>query len=141
MGNILQTLGEKTFNAKWWVIVGWLVVLGVLGVLAANYMQPLSNSLSIPGTEAQKTLDMLEDASMLPALLAQWIQPRLLAYKGRLDLKLDWILGRNVRGLRRGELTDPFSGETSEGPGCVETERTGLGRLSDHSPIFADIRL
>jgi endonuclease/exonuclease/phosphatase family metal-dependent hydrolase len=90
---------------------------------------------------ATAALDMMEDASMLPALLAQWIQPRLLAYKGRLDLKLDWILGRNVRGLRRGELTDPFSGETSEGPGCVETERTGLGRLSDHSPIFADIRL
>ena len=57
MGNFLHTLGEKTFKAKWWVIAGWLVVLGVLGVLAANYMQPLSSSLSIPGTQAQKTLD------------------------------------------------------------------------------------
>ncbi len=50
MGDFLHTLGEKTFKAKWWVVAGWIVVLGVLGVLAAHYMQPLSNSLSIPGT-------------------------------------------------------------------------------------------
>jgi endonuclease/exonuclease/phosphatase family metal-dependent hydrolase len=89
---------------------------------------------------ATAALEMLEDASMLPALLARWVQPRLLAFSGRLDFKLDWILGRNVRGLLRGELVDPLSGATSEDPGCVETERTGQVRLSDHSPIFADIR-
>ena len=61
MGDFLHTLGEKTFKAKWWVVAGWIVVLGVLGVLAAHYMQPLSNSLSIPGTEAQKTLDKYDE--------------------------------------------------------------------------------
>lgn len=98
-------------------------------------------ALNSDDATATAPLEMLEDASMLPELLARWIQPRLRAYEGRLDLKLDWILGRNVRGLRRGELMDSLSGATSEGPGCVETERTGHGRLSDHSPIFADIRL
>lgn len=57
MGNFLFGLGKKSFNAKWWLVVGWVVVAIILGVLAAQYMRPLSNSLSIPGTEAQKTLD------------------------------------------------------------------------------------
>jgi len=97
--------------------------------------------LNSDAATATAALEMLEDASMLPALFSRWVQPRLLAFDGRLDLKLDWILGRNIRGLLRGEVTDPLSGVTSEDPGCVETERTGQGRLSDHSPIFADIRL
>lgn len=90
---------------------------------------------------ATAALEILEDASMLPGPIARWARPRLLPFHGRLDFKLDWLLGRNIRALRRGEERDPLSGTTSENPGCVATERTGTARLSDHSPIFADIRL
>jgi hypothetical protein len=90
---------------------------------------------------ATAAIDMLEDASVLPGAAARWVARRLLAYQGRLDFKLDWLLGRHVGPLRRGEARDQLSGVSSEDPGCVTTERTGDARLSDHSPIFADIAL
>lgn len=90
---------------------------------------------------ATVAIEMLEDASMLPGVVARWAARRLLPYHGRLDFKLDWILGRHLRALRRGEAHDQLSGIVSEDAGCVPTERTGDARLSDHSPIFADIRI
>jgi endonuclease/exonuclease/phosphatase family metal-dependent hydrolase len=90
---------------------------------------------------ATAEIDMLEDASMLPAVIARLVARRLLPYDGHLDFKLDWLLGRNVRALRHCEARDELSGTASEDPGCVSTERTGDARPSDHSPIFADIRL
>ncbi len=60
MGNFLHTLGAKMFTAKWWVVGAWLALLVVLGVLALNFIQPISNSISIPGTQAQQTLDRYE---------------------------------------------------------------------------------
>lgn len=57
MGNFLLKLGAKTFDLKWAVVGIWLVVLGVVGTTAYIYVQPPSSSLTIPGTEAQKTFD------------------------------------------------------------------------------------
>lgn len=57
MGSFLQTVGNKMFELKWFVVLAWVVLLGALGTTAAIYMQPPSSSLSIPGTEAQKTFD------------------------------------------------------------------------------------
>lgn len=57
MGSKLHTLGVAAFTHPWRFIAGWVVIVAVLGVLAANFMQPTSSSISIPGTEAQKTLD------------------------------------------------------------------------------------
>lgn len=57
MGNFLHVLGEKAFIYKWWVIGGWVAVLAVLGILAAQFYKTPSDAISIPGTEAQKTLD------------------------------------------------------------------------------------
>lgn len=57
MGRFLHKLGEFCFEKKWWVITSWLVVVLILGLLAARFFEAPSSSLSIPGTEAQKTLD------------------------------------------------------------------------------------
>ena len=57
MGKFLHTLGLQTFHHPWRVIVGWLATLGLLGLLATLFIAPTSSSISIPGTEAQKTID------------------------------------------------------------------------------------
>lgn len=98
-------------------------------------------SLNSGDATATAAIEMLEDASMLPGAITRWVAGRLHPYQGRLEFKLDWILGRHVRALCHGEDHDPSSGILSEDPGCVPTERTGNDRLSDHSPIFADIRI
>ncbi len=43
------------------MIASWLVALGVLGFTASQLMTPTSSSISIPGTEAQKTLERFDD--------------------------------------------------------------------------------
>ncbi len=78
---------------------------------------------------------------MIPAVLRSFILKRLALYRNGLCMKLDWLLGRNVRALHAGEMLDPGSGLTSSDPRCVQTLRTGSERISDHSPIFADLRL
>lgn len=57
MGSFLRNLGEYAFTKKWWIISGWLVILVILGFIASQQYQSPTNSVSIPGTEAQKTLD------------------------------------------------------------------------------------
>ena len=57
MANFLHKLGLVAFTHKWKVIGVWLVLFAILGLAAAHFMKPTTSSLSIPGTEAQKTLD------------------------------------------------------------------------------------
>ncbi len=83
----------------------------------------------------------LEDAGLLPGFIVRPVRRRLERYGGYLTFKLDWLLGRQVHALRSGEMNDPASGVVSSDPGCVFVERTGAARLSDHNPIFADVRL
>lgn len=56
MGNFLHKVGQKAFERKWAVVVFWLVVIALAGIAAKAFMQPTSGSITIPGTEAQKTL-------------------------------------------------------------------------------------
>lgn len=57
MGNGLHKLGVFSFDNPWKVVLGWVVILAVLGGLATQFMRPLSSEISIPGTEAQKAID------------------------------------------------------------------------------------
>lgn len=88
---------------------------------------------------ASASLDLLEDASRIPAIILNLLQRRLEAYNHRLFFKLDWLLGRRVHGLRGGEIRDPVAGVVSVNPGIVHCRQLGLDRISDHVPIYADI--
>ncbi len=61
MGNFLHKLGAYAFTHKWRVLTGWLIALVLLGGLASVYIKPTTNSVSIPGTEAQKALDRVDE--------------------------------------------------------------------------------
>jgi hypothetical protein len=77
----------------------------------------------------------------MPQWMTSWLHRRLAAFGGYLELRLDWLLGRNVEPLGSAEMREIGSGQPSRGPGRVETIRKGAQRLSDHSPIIADIRM
>ncbi len=85
-------------------------------------------------------LDGLEDAGMLPNALVRLVQRRLAAYEGQLCFKLDWLLGRSVQPLGKGEVRDMGAGVSSLAAGCVPLIRCGSERASDHRPIYADLR-
>ncbi len=61
MGKKLYQLGALTFRYPFVAIGGWLVLLAVLGFLAMQFIKPTSSSISIPGTEAQQTLDRMNE--------------------------------------------------------------------------------
>lgn len=57
MGKNLHKLGVFAFTHPWRFIAGWLIIIAILGVLAAQFIKPTSSAISIPGTEAQKAID------------------------------------------------------------------------------------
>lgn len=61
MANFLKKLGLFSFRHKWLVISAWLVLVsGVLGLMV-TFQQPASENISIPGTEAQTTIEKAEE--------------------------------------------------------------------------------
>jgi endonuclease/exonuclease/phosphatase family metal-dependent hydrolase len=90
---------------------------------------------------ASSAIGGLEDAALVLAWLRAWIERRLEPYEGRLDLRLDWLVGRGVRPLEPGAVEDAATGERSRGAGCIETPHWGPERVSDHVPIHADLAL
>ncbi|MFD0692297.1 MMPL family transporter [Actinomadura fibrosa] len=57
----LYRLGRFAFRRRWLVALSWLGVLGWLIAGAMTLSGPSSSSFSIPGTEAQRAIDMLAE--------------------------------------------------------------------------------
>lgn len=69
MGKFLQSLGEAMFRYKWWVLLGWAAILTVLGVIFSQVGAHTTSSLSIPGTQAQESLERFKE--LFPATGSQ----------------------------------------------------------------------
>ena len=59
MGKFLHKIGAKLFEKHWWATGVWLLVLLSLGGAAYHFYKPVSNTLSIPGTQSQVAIDRL----------------------------------------------------------------------------------
>lgn len=60
MAHLLKKLGLFSFKRKWLVLSTWLVLIAAVLALMAAFQQPASNNISIPGTEAQTTIEKTE---------------------------------------------------------------------------------
>lgn len=60
MANFLHKIGLISFRHRWWVISIWIGIVATLVGLMLLYRQPISSTISIPGTEAQTTIDKAE---------------------------------------------------------------------------------
>lgn len=60
MANFLHKIGSISFRHRWWVIGIWIGVVATLVSLMLINRQPISSTISIPGTEAQTTIDKAE---------------------------------------------------------------------------------
>ncbi|MEU4179859.1 MMPL family transporter [Streptomyces sp. NPDC026589] len=61
MATFLYKLGRLTFRRRRFVALIWVALLAVAGVGMATASTDTSNSFSIPGTEAQRAFDLLEE--------------------------------------------------------------------------------
>ncbi|MFD0073584.1 MMPL family transporter [Streptomyces sp. NPDC127166] len=61
MATFLYKLGRTAFRRRRLVALLWVALLAIAGVGAATAPTPTSSSFSIPGTEAQRAFDLLEE--------------------------------------------------------------------------------
>ncbi|MFH0243440.1 MMPL family transporter [Streptomyces sp. HK10] len=61
MATFLYRLGRLAFRRRGLVALLWVVVLAVTGGLAASASSAASGNITIPGTEAQKAFELLEE--------------------------------------------------------------------------------
>ncbi|GHF56573.1 MULTISPECIES: MMPL family transporter [Streptomyces] len=61
MATFLYKLGRLTFRRRGFVALIWVALLAVAGIGAATASTATSSSFSIPGTEAQRAFDLLEE--------------------------------------------------------------------------------
>src|SRR4051812_30075258 len=60
MASWLYSLGKLAARKRWWFISAWLAVMVAVGGSIAAFGGALSNSFTIPGTDAQQVLDRLK---------------------------------------------------------------------------------
>ena len=60
MSRVLYKLGSWCFRHRWQVLAAWLIVLVGLAILAPAVKKPASGAFSIPGTNSQQALDLLD---------------------------------------------------------------------------------
>ena len=60
MGTLLHRLGRSAYRHRILVLAAWVTVLALLGVGAAVLHRPMASTISIPGTESQRAIDLLK---------------------------------------------------------------------------------
>jgi RND superfamily putative drug exporter len=60
VATFLYRLGRFSFRQRWLVAALWVALVAVAGLGAATLSGSTSNSFTIPGTEAQKAIDLLD---------------------------------------------------------------------------------
>ncbi|WP_436778305.1 MMPL family transporter [Yinghuangia sp. YIM S09857] len=63
MATLLYRLGRLTFRRRRLALLIWMAILVAVGVGAATASKPATKPFSIPGIEAQKAIDLLEERS------------------------------------------------------------------------------
>ncbi|WP_405373814.1 MULTISPECIES: MMPL family transporter [unclassified Microbacterium] len=60
MSTLLYSLGRWSYRHSWRVLIAWLLLLGLAGGSVALFMKGTDNAFTIPGTEAQEGIQLLE---------------------------------------------------------------------------------
>ncbi len=87
-------------------------------------------------------MTILEDSAALPGFLTKAINRQMARYKGQLDFRLDWMLGRNISALQDEEMIDGKTKIASLKPHTISGLRNKDGsQIADHDPITFDLKL
>ncbi|BCB84581.1 MMPL family transporter [Phytohabitans suffuscus] len=125
MATALYRLGRWSYRRRWRVTLLWLVLLALAGVGAATLSRPTIEAFSIPGTESQRAVDLLQqrfpeagaDGAVARVVFAAPAGQRITDPAGRAEVE------RVVSGLRTApqvaEVAGPFEAEAVSPDGRV----------------------
>ncbi|MDT0464391.1 MMPL family transporter [Streptomyces gibsoniae] len=125
MATFLYRLGRLAFRRRHFVALIWVALLTLAGVGAASAPVAGSSSFSIPGTEAQKAFDLLEQR--FPGMSADGATARVV-FKApggeKVTAKADKaVVEKTVRDLRDGSevvsVADPFAAHAVSKDGTI----------------------
>ncbi|GHK02519.1 membrane protein [Streptomyces sp. Y2F8-2] len=125
MATFLHRLGRLAFRRRHFVALIWVALLTLAGVGAASAPAAGSSSFSIPGTEAQKAFDLLEQR--FPGMSADGATARVV-FKAPGGEKLTAkdnkaVVEKTVRELRSGSevvsVADPFTAHAVSKNGTI----------------------
>ncbi|MFH8616316.1 MMPL family transporter [Streptomyces sp. NPDC017979] len=116
MATYLHRIGSAAFRRRWLVVLLWTLVLGAVGVGAASSSGSASTAITLPGTEAQRAMDLL--AEKFPAANADGATARVVvrapdgekigAAEHRAALEAT-LTDAEKSSDRVGQVTDPFA--------------------------------
>ncbi|MEU1413222.1 MMPL family transporter [Streptomyces sp. NPDC005731] len=125
MATFLYKIGRLAFRRRHFVALIWVALLTLAGVGAASAPAAGSSSFSIPGTEAQKAFDLLEQR--FPGMSADGATARVV-FKAPGGEKVTAksnkaVVEKTVRELRDGSevtsVADPFTGHAVSKDGTI----------------------
>ncbi|MDN0200144.1 MMPL family transporter [Streptomyces sp. S.PNR 29] len=125
MATFLYKLGRFAFRRRHFVALFWAALLAVAGVAAFNAPSAGSSSFSIPGTEAQKAFDLLDQR--FPGMSADGATARVV-FKAPSGEKMrdpdnKAVVTQTVKELRGGaevgSVTDPFTSHAVSKDGTI----------------------
>ncbi|MET7288625.1 MMPL family transporter [Streptomyces sp. NPDC005573] len=125
MATFLYRLGRLAFRRRHFAALIWVALLTLAGVGAASAPAPGNSSFSIPGTEAQKAFDLLEQR--FPGMSADGATARVVfkAPGGQkmTDAGNKAAVEKTVKELRRGSevvsVADPYAGHAVSKDGTI----------------------
>ena len=97
MAGLLARIGRSTYRHRWATLLAWLFVLVAVTSLSVAFSKPESTQFSVPGTQSQQAMDLLEQR--FPAASGATGQ-MVFAAAGRLDPERPRRQGGR-RGVRR----------------------------------------
>nr|WSY54259.1 MMPL family transporter [Streptomyces sp. NBC_00886] len=125
MATFLYKVGRLAFRRRHYVALLWIALLTLAGVGAASAPAAGSSSFSVPGTEAQKAFDLLEQR--FPGMSADGATARVV-FKAPAGEKLDTgahkaTVEKTVKDLGDGSevvsVADPFKGKAVSKDGTI----------------------
>ncbi|MFE3270617.1 MMPL family transporter [Streptomyces sp. NPDC059215] len=125
MATFLYKLGRLAFRRRHFVALIWVALLTLAGVGAANAPTAGASSFSIPGTEAQKAFDLLEQR--FPGMSADGATARVVfkapGGEKMADKANKAIVEKTVKALEDGSevtsVTDPFKAKAVSKNGSI----------------------
>ncbi|WP_420000129.1 MMPL family transporter [Streptomyces boninensis] len=125
MATFLYKLGRLSFRRRWWTALIWLAVFVLAGLGASSAGTPPEDDFKLPGTEAQKTFDLLDER--FPGTAADAASARIV-FKAPDGQKItaaenkaavEDVIGDLSGGKQAGAVADPF-----KTPGAVSKDGT-----------------
>ena len=125
MAKVLHRLGSFCFRRRKLTLAIWLVVLGAFLIGAFTLSGPSSTDFSIPGTEAQKAIDLLADR--FPQLAAQGATAQVVfaapagqtLTSGSSRAAVEQVVARLKAGPQVARVVDPFEAQAVNQAGTI----------------------